>query len=137
MSVHIPNQLRRDVLQRADGRCEYCRLPGIYRTETLQVDHVRPLRLGGMTVFVNLAIACRRCNEAKGTNIAAFDPSNDSPALLLSPRSDLWTDHFEFRNGALIGRAAAGRATVALLRLNDRDEVVLRSAAARSGFDFG
>ena len=136
MSVHVPNRFRRAVLDRANRRCEYCLIPQRYREEALQFDHVRPLKMNGRTILSNLALACRRCNEAKGPNIAAFDPVDDRPALLFSPRSDEWADHFEFRRGLLVPRTSVGRATIELLDLNALVEQVDRFRAFRAGFSF-
>ena len=74
--------------------------------------------------------------RGKGPNIAAFDPLDDRPALLFSPRSDGWADHFEFRRGLLIPRTSVGGATADLLDLNDAGEQVERYRAFRAGFRF-
>ena len=88
----------------------------------------------GQTILPNLALACRRCNEFKGPNIAGFDPFDDRPALLFSPRSDDWAIHFEFRRGLLVPQTAVGRATAELLRFNDREEQTLRLTAFLADF---
>ena len=126
MSVHVPAAVRRAVQARAGGRCEYCRLPAAARAGVLEIDHVRPLRLGGRTVPGNLAVACRRCNNAKGPNIAAFDPADDGRTFLFDPRADVWGDHFDERRGVLCPRTPAGRATASLLRLLTRRVTALR-----------
>ena len=126
MSVYVPARLRRRVAERAGGRCEYCLLPGRLRRSPPEVDHVRPLKLGGRTAFANLALACRRCNAAKGTNIAAYDPLHDEPAFLFDPRRQARGEHFRLRRGLLVPLTASARATAALLSLNAADAQVLR-----------
>jgi len=46
-------------------------LPFSYITATpgLDVDHVIPERLGGLTTLENLVMACRRCNRSKGSRV--------------------------------------------------------------------
>lgn len=56
----IPAYLRRAVYF-ADGySCCYCDSGG-----QLQIDHVRPWSLGGLTALWNLATLCGRCNRVK------------------------------------------------------------------------
>jgi 5-methylcytosine-specific restriction endonuclease McrA len=59
--------IRRRIAVHADYRCGYClsseRLTGI----RLTLDHIIPLAAGGRTEEKNLWVACRPCNEFKGT----------------------------------------------------------------------
>jgi hypothetical protein len=64
---HIPIRLRRLVIQRASGRCEYCLINQEDRPETHPIDHVIALKHGGRTVKENLALACAICDGAKGS----------------------------------------------------------------------
>lgn len=47
------------------GRCAYCGRP--IRYEDMQVDHIKPLYLGGADDESNWAPACRMCNYYKST----------------------------------------------------------------------
>ena len=131
MSVHIPARLRRRVRERAGGRCEYCRIAQRYEPEPLQFDHVRPLAHRGRTTFANLALACRPCNHWRGPNLASYDPQHDRIAFLFRPRLDVWEDHFDLRDGRVVGTTAEGRTTAWFLRMNlpTRVRVRMRSAA--------
>lgn len=57
-------QIRQQVISRDASRCRYCgkRVP----KHLIHVDHIVPVALGGRTVVDNLAVACQRCNHAKG-----------------------------------------------------------------------
>ena len=44
----------------------------------------------------------------------------------LSPRHDLWTHHFRWEDAWIAPLTATGRATVALLRLNESERLTLR-----------
>jgi hypothetical protein len=123
---HIPAKLRRLVINRAGGRCEYCLIHQDDRPETHPIDHVIALKHGGRTVKENLALACVICNGAKGSDLATIDPLSGEIVPLFNPRTQSWGDHFELSRAQIIGRTAIGRATVALLRLNDDERLGYR-----------
>jgi hypothetical protein len=106
--------------KQAGDRCGYClsseRLTGI----SLTLDHIIPLAAGGKTEENNLWVACRPCNEFKGTQIHAKDPLTGEIVPLFNPRSHVWKEHFEwsFDGTLVIGRTAIGRATIIALQLN-------------------
>ena len=74
--------------------------------------------MGGQTVVDNLALCCAVCNRFKGSDIASIDPETGQVTPLFHPRLDFWDDHYEFRNGEILGLTATGRVTVRLLRMN-------------------
>jgi 5-methylcytosine-specific restriction endonuclease McrA len=55
---------RENVFARDRGRCQYCQRP-VTRAEATY-DHVLPRKLGGLTTWENIVIACVPCNQAKG-----------------------------------------------------------------------
>jgi len=60
----------RDLVSMGDGICAYCLKPG----ETL--DHVHPVKRGGLSTLDNFVLACGRCNSSKGSRTPlefAFD----------------------------------------------------------------
>jgi 5-methylcytosine-specific restriction endonuclease McrA len=63
-SSRITKRLRRMVLRADRRRCCYC---GVRATEAspLQVDHIVPWVMGGLTCLWNCATLCRSCNAAK------------------------------------------------------------------------
>ena len=62
--------LRRMVIARAGGFCEYCRFPEEFRYLDFEVDHIIAQKHGGLTEGSNLAWACYNCNSYKGPNVA-------------------------------------------------------------------
>jgi hypothetical protein len=125
----ISDSLREEVVRRAAGRCEYCRLAQQTQVATFPVDHVLPLAEGGETVLANLALACPRCNAAKWRRITAADPGSGALVPLFDPRTQVWSDHFRW-SGAdvaeLEGLTAVGRATIASLELNHARHLEVR-----------
>jgi hypothetical protein len=111
---------------RASQRCEYCLLPDSHTTAPHHVDHVRPIKHGGLTLETNLAYACFECNLYKGADIAAYDPLDGLMTRLFNPRNDVWLACFSIAGGRIVGQDARGRATVALLRMNGDWRVLQR-----------
>jgi hypothetical protein len=52
---------------------------------------------------------------------------------LFNPRQHAWRDHFEIAGVLIRGITPAGRATVALLRLNDRNRLRVREDSMAVG----
>jgi uncharacterized protein (TIGR02646 family) len=124
----ISLSLRARVRQRAGGRCEYCRLHEDDSTLAMHVEHVTPRKHGGRTAFDNLALACGQCNLHRGTDLVSIDPSTGQRTELFDPRKDDWETHFMFVDDMIEGLTPKGRATVALLRMNDPDRRSLRAS---------
>jgi len=115
----IPTELRRKVVERAQGRCEYCRLSQAAQEATFHIDHVIPRARGGPTELGNLALACVSCSLRKGARQTAVDPETGKRVRLFNPRRDRWEDHFRWTQDViLVGKTAIGRATVETLALN-------------------
>lgn len=115
---YLSRVLRQRIIGRADHRCEYCLLPDTWSAVPHHIDHILPLRHGGVSTEDNLAYACFECNLGKGANIGAFDPHSGQLTRLYHPRIDLWQTHFALDDGQIFGLDAIGRATAALLRFN-------------------
>lgn len=127
---YVSKALRRRVLQRARGYCEYCRLPMTYSPDIFEVEHIVPLAQGGKTTLDNLALSCSSCNRYKGTRRTAQDPRTGRRVSLFHPRKQRWERHFRWSEDftRLEGRTATGRATVAALRMNRESVRRLRAA---------
>lgn len=121
------DDVRRIVIERAAGGCEYCKLPAaaIMRAG-FQMEHIRARQHGGPTELDNLAWACRHCNLYKGPNQSAYDPETNQLVRLFHPRTDRWSDHFRWQESVVVGITPIGRATVQLLEMNDPLRVELR-----------
>ncbi len=96
MPGYIPNQLRRLTAERAGNKCEYCRLPQKARISKFEIEHILPRQHDGQTISENLALACLRCNRRKGTNLGSFDSQTKIFSLFFNPRTQIWTEHFQF-----------------------------------------
>jgi HNH endonuclease len=122
MSERIRNFIR----NRAEGRCEYCRLPDHADEWPFHVEHIVARQHGGDDQEDNLCWACIRCNVRKGTNLVSIDPQTGLRANLFDPRRQRWNDHFVIQDARILGLTASGRCTVRLLQMNDFRRVELR-----------
>jgi hypothetical protein len=52
---------------------------------------------------------------------------------LFDPRRQTWKRHFEWRGALLVGRTQIGRATIAVLDINDPQRVELRQILMAEG----
>lgn len=128
--------LRELVRQRANFRCEYCRVPEQLSTHQFEIDHIRARKHHGRTVFSNTCFSCARCNGAKGPNVAGFDPDTEDLVPLFNPRSDDWRDHFCWEGPVLVGLTAVGRVTIDVLNINEEDRLDQRQQLLRLGVRF-
>jgi len=135
----IPAPLCRFVIERARGCCEYCLLHQDDTDFAHHVDHLIALKHGGRTEEENLALACMECNLRKGPDLAAIDPVEKVVVSLFNPRVQRWSEHFTVVNASLVGTTPTGRATAALLRMNDparfleRQRLILAGRYPRTG----
>ncbi len=114
----IPAHLRRLVLQRSGGYCEYCQLSQAGQEATFHIDHVTPVASGGQTVADNLALACVSCSLRKGARQTAIDPNTKQKVSIFNPRRDGWSEHFQWNGVRVVALTATGRATIKALALN-------------------
>ncbi|MCU0497318.1 MAG: HNH endonuclease [Anaerolineae bacterium] len=131
--TYIPESLRRQVIEKANQRCEYCL---VHQQDTLfvhEIDHIIPEKHRGETVESNLCLACFDCNRFKGSDFASFDPLNKQVTLLYHPRKDVWKDHFELNGPTIIPRTAVGRVTIFVLKLNLSHRLFERQALIEVG----
>ena len=123
---YIPAALRRSVIERAQGRCEYCRISEYTGFVPHEIDHIVAQKHGGLTEADNLALSCALCNKYKGSDIASLDPETGHLTLLYHPRRDRWSDHFQLQGAQFTPLTSVGRTTVRLLKLNHPDRLVER-----------
>lgn len=70
MSARTPEEKRlisAAVSERERGRCAYCRR--VLASAEADYDHLIPKSEGGERTLANLALACRRCNVARGNRL--------------------------------------------------------------------
>jgi hypothetical protein len=118
---------------RAGNRCQYCRMPEAYDIVRFHVDQVIARQHGGRTVLENLALSCAYCNAHKGPNLSGIDPKTRRLARLFHPVNDRWQKHFRSRGARIVGLTPTGRATVAVLGMNDPVNVNVRAALIEEG----
>ncbi|NJN49158.1 MAG: HNH endonuclease [Alkalinema sp. RL_2_19] len=134
--MSISERLRQQIVAQAGQRCEYCKTSSRLTGTPLVMDHIQPISLGGQDDAANLAAACYRCNEFKGARTVASDPETQQIVPLFNPRTQLWGEHFVWRNGGtqIIGLTPVGRATAIALRLNNENLVTARSIWTEFGW---
>jgi 5-methylcytosine-specific restriction endonuclease McrA len=120
MRKKIPAAMRREVIKRARGLCEYCRTDSDFSDSPFDVEHIVPVSQKGVTELENLALACHGCNLNKSDKTEFFDAVSGKLSRLFNPREDIWEEHFGWTQNYLIvvGLTAVGRVTVELLELN-------------------
>lgn len=62
--VHVPNKLYKQVVQRANRRCQECLRQGRTK-EGEEVDHIIPIKDGGQSTLDNLQYLCHECHYQK------------------------------------------------------------------------
>ncbi len=126
--MRISKQKRAEIEERADGLCEYCRLPHTLSTHPFSIEHILPISKSGNNDLENLALACSACNGSKYNKTEAVDPDSLEIVALYNPRKDVWDEHFAWNSdfSLIVGLTAKGRATVAALKLNRERTVNIR-----------
>lgn len=122
--AYISAGLRRDVIERAGGCCEYCLMDTRDRAIDFAIDHIIAEKHGGPTQFDNLGLSCYWCNSFKGSDISSVDWDGDGAIVpLFNPRQQMWDDHFRLDRSTIIPLTAYGRVTVFLLQLNADERI--------------
>ena len=75
---------RETIYARDRGQCQYCHRPVMRRDVTY--DHILPKSRGGLTLWENIVIACRPCNQKKGNRT----PEEAKMTLLRKPFRPRW-----------------------------------------------
>ncbi len=124
----MDEELTQLVWRRARRRCEYCQLHQDFSRLPFEIDHIIARKHGGPTAAGNLALTCFYCNRYKGPNISGIDARGGKIVRLFHPRRHKWSRHFCWD-----GPTAIGRATIAVLNLNELEAVATRSALIAAG----
>lgn len=117
MNLYISAQLRREVIDRAGNRCEYCHIHQDDQFFKFEIDHIIATKHGGPTSTENLCLSCPECNAYKGSDIASIDWTYGQRVTpLFNPRRQVWTEHFEIdpATGRINPQTPEGRVTVSL-----------------------
>lgn len=125
---------RHHVRERAEQRCEYCRLPQTAAPYlTFHIEHIHATQHVVDDSLGNLCLACPHCNFHKGTNLASLRIETREIIPLFHPRQQAWDDHFGLAGATIIGRTNTGDVTVRLLKMNDGDQVEIRAGLILRG----
>lgn len=126
--------VRAEVRERANNRCEYCRLrQEHYSLWRHQIEHIIPIKHGGDDELNNLALACIRCNLGKSSNLAGIDKTTGEMIRLFNPRTDDWPAHFSLSGALITGTTAIGRVSVDVLNMNEAERLQLRRELLLNG----
>jgi hypothetical protein len=100
--------------------------------QAMHVEHIQP---DGGDALDNLALACASCNLSKARATSAIDPETGDSVPLFNPRTQRWSEHFEWiENGTIIlGLTPTGRATSLRLKMNVARIVAARKVWVRAG----
>jgi hypothetical protein len=118
MTTYVPAALRRQVIERAGDRCEYCRFPQRVMLLAFEIEHIISEKHGGTTAFENLALACPYCNRAKGSDLGSIDPETRQLTPFFNPRTQIWQEHFILIGATIAPQTPEGRVTVLILQFN-------------------
>jgi hypothetical protein len=105
----------------ARGECGYCRAPQRALPYRLEIEHLVPTSLGGGDERENLWLSCHKCNKLRSNRLTGLDPLTQQVVSLFNPRRDEWAHHKTSPDDGLsiLGCTSIGRATAAVLQLND------------------
>ena len=134
--AYIPKALREKVAAQAHHPCGYCLTSEAIVGTPMEIDHIIPQSLGGLTEEDNLWLACSLCNDHKSDRIAALDPLTDDIVRLFDPRHQAWQEHFAWTAAGdrIAGLTPIGRATIVALNLNRPSLVKARQAWVAAGW---
>lgn len=132
---YVTVDVQRQVIERANRRCEYCKSAMDYAAQSFVMEHIVPIAAGGETALNNLALACGGCNGHKHTKRMGSDPVSQIQVSLFHPRHQSWDEHFAWSADFLqvVGLTPAGRATVNALSLNRPGIVNMRRLLLLAG----
>jgi hypothetical protein len=133
MSSNVAEPLRRQVADRAYHVCEYCLVHENDVYHGCEVDHIRSVKHGGLTLVENLAFACFHCNHHKGTDLGSVGSATGELVRFYDPRKDRWNEHFQWSEGRIEPLTEIGEVTVRLLEFNHPERVAFRKLLAETG----
>jgi hypothetical protein len=91
----------RRVHQRADDTCEYCQTSQRITGQAMHLDHIDP---DGGDDLDNLCLSCANCNQSKARAVLATDSATGETVPLFNPRTQDWSEHFEWVLNGLVLR---------------------------------
>lgn len=128
MTSYISSDLRRLVIERAAGRCEYCRIREADTFYGCQIDHIIAEKHHGSTIESYSALTCAYCNRYKGTDIGSIAKSTGEYVRFYNPRTDNWLEHFCIVRFEILPLTPIGETFSMILRFDDPDRILERKA---------
>ena len=125
-TTYISVDLRRLVVARAEGLCEYCVIAEEDTFFGCEADHIISEKHGGPTQEDNLAQACVFCNQAKGSDIGSIHWESGDFVRFFNPRTDRWAEHFVLVGSRIEGLTAIGAVTARILDFNSNERLLER-----------
>lgn len=124
----VSKKKRNEIEKRANGLCEYCKLPHNLSSSLFAIEHILPISKGGTDETNNLALACQACNNSKYNKTEAFDILSQKTTPLFNPRKNSWSEHFAWNKdfSEIFGLTATGRITIETLKMNRKRTVKIR-----------
>jgi len=127
-------ETRRQVRDRANHCCEYCRLPqSAAPFLTFHIEHIQATQHIQDDTLDNLGLACPHCNLHKGPNLTTLSVETGDIVPLFHPRQQIWKDHFRVNRARIEGCTEVGKATARLLKMNEGDQIEIRAALIQRG----
>jgi 5-methylcytosine-specific restriction endonuclease McrA len=105
------------VHEHTEYRCEYCQTPQQATGQAMHVEHIIPNSGNDPD---GLCLSCASCNLSKAQATEAIDPETNELVSLFNPRTQVWSEHFEWikEDTVINGKTAIGRATSIRLKMN-------------------
>ena len=115
-------------------QCVYCRMPeGSRGEDSFGVDHYRPRKYFPdlLCEYTNLFYSCNSCNRRKG-DFWPDDKQRTQGLFIPNPCDHIMAEHLSFDGTWVEPKTNAGRIAVALLRLNEPEDLRYRDFVLRS-----
>jgi 5-methylcytosine-specific restriction protein A len=91
MRAEFSRKVRRQIIERASGRCEACE--ATLKPSEGEVDHILPCALGGEPTVANGRLICRVCHAEKTANdirsIRKADRARDKATGAIAPKQKI------------------------------------------------
>lgn len=133
MTSYVTAELRRVVVGRANGLCEYCLIHEADPWLGCQVDHVISEKHRGQTSAENLAYACVYCNRRKGTDLGSIAESTGNLVRFFNPRVDRWSEHFCIEGAFIEPLTEIGEVTIQIFDINSVGRLLERQSLIAIG----
>ena len=134
MSRYLNDALRKKVIFRASGICEYCHISLDDTYFGGEIDHILSLKHAGKTILNNLTLACQPCNRNKGTDLGSISEITKKLVRFFNPRTDIWLEHFRANSdGKIEFLTEIGEVTATIFRFNDLERIAERKGLIEIG----